>query len=260
MRLRDRVLLLVADDSAGIRTPQSEVLSNEEAIALECAREGAKIVVVAQRHDTAAAIAAAVEAEGGAAHPVNLEGLRLEDFERAVGSAVNKFAKVDLLVNLIGSVDQSNVLDLDVDAFDKNLRENVSGQFLAIKTALPYMIKTGGGAIVLVSSLSALRCGGAGIGYETGKSALLAMTRNVAVAFAPRNIRVNSILPGVLDSAAFRAAAGDRVGAFGARVPMKRLGSPKEFAKAIAFLLSEDASYITGTSLVLDGGFGISIS
>jgi NAD(P)-dependent dehydrogenase (short-subunit alcohol dehydrogenase family) len=259
VRLQSKVLLLVADNTAVGQTSHSGIPSNEAAIALECAREGASIAIAAKNRDAAEALARLVEEQGGKAHAVVLETLRLEDFERAVASAVATFGKVDLLINLIGAVDQSNVLDLSVDAFDKGLHENVEAQFLGIKAVLPQMIKAGGGGIVNISSVSAIRCGGAGIGYETGKAALLAMTRNVAVSAAPMNVRINSILPGVFDSAAFRAAAGDRAEAFGARVPMHRLGSPQEFAKAIVFFLSDDASYITGATLVVDGGLSIPV-
>src|SRR5579862_4050574 len=125
--------------------------------------------------------------------------------------------------------------------------------FLMMRYAVPEIAKAGGGAIVNVSSLAAMRSNSQ-ISYEATKAALLGLSRSAAVSHARDNIRVNTILPGLIDSSMVRRLVGDRESTVAPRIPMRRQGTPWEIANAIVFLLSDDASYITGTELIVDGG------
>ncbi|MGB6563256.1 MAG: SDR family oxidoreductase, partial [Candidatus Binataceae bacterium] len=166
---------------------------------------------------------------------------------------VRAFGKLNLLVNNVGIAIGGRLLETTTEQFDTMSNVNVRGQFLMMKYAVPEMAKAGGGAIVNVSSLAAIRTG-SGLPYETTKAALLGLTRSVAVTHARDKIRVNTILPGLINSSMVRRLVGDREERVAPRIPMRRQGTPWEIAKAIVFLLSDDASYITGTELIVDGG------
>ena len=172
----------------------------------------------------------------------------------AVGAAKTVFGGLHLLVNMVGDPDMKVIDDLEAHEFEGLMRSHLLGNFLLMKASLPAMAEAGGGAIVTISSLSAIRTGGAGLAYETAKAGLLAMTRNVALSAAASGIRVNAVLPGALDSAAFRHFAGPAAEGFAQRVPLGRLGAPADLARAVVFLLSDDAAFITAGGLLVDGG------
>src|SRR5882724_9216515 len=123
---------------------------------------------------------------------------------------------------------------------------NLKSHFLTMRYAVPEIAKAGGGAIVNVSSMAALRSNRM-ISYESTKAALLGLSRSAAIAHARDNTRVNTILPGLINSSMVRRLIGDREAQVAPSIPMRRQGTPWEIAKAIVFLLSDDASYITGT-------------
>ena len=258
MRLKDKILLLLAEDGGDATAGDKKPLSNERALALEAARAGAQIMVAGDNLEACEAIAAAVRSEGGKAGSIHCETENSHSCQNAARETVRRFGSLHLLVSTIANVDGADVLSLSEAQFDQLMTRNVGGTFRAIKATLPSIAKTGG-SIVIVSSLSALRTGGAGIGYETSKAALIAMTRHIALSAAPNHVRVNCVLPGVLDSAAFAALAGDAAVAFAAKVPLGRLGAPEEFARAVIFLRSDDASYVNGTGLIIDGGLGLRV-
>jgi len=146
-------------------------------------------------------------------------------------------------------------------SFDAIFALNVRAAFFVAQACVKKFRERGrGGAIVNISSLNALRSGGgAGVAYETSKTAILGLTRNVAVMAAPLNIRVNAVVPGIIDSTMLRRYVGDAQIDFTARIPAGRMGTPWDVAKATVFLLSDDASYIMGTELVVDGGVAASL-
>ncbi|MGH7863573.1 MAG: SDR family NAD(P)-dependent oxidoreductase, partial [Candidatus Binataceae bacterium] len=148
------------------------------------------------------------------------------------------------------------LLETSTAHFDTMVEVNVRGHFFMMKYAVPEMAKAGGGAIVNVSSLAALRSNQA-ISYETTKAALLGLSRSAANSHARDKVRVNTILPGLINSSMVRRLIGDREAQVAPRIPMRRQGTPWEIASAIVFLLSDDASYITGTELIVDGGLSI---
>jgi NAD(P)-dependent dehydrogenase (short-subunit alcohol dehydrogenase family) len=253
-RLDGKVALIVGGGADGPPN-KGETLSigNGRATAILCAREGAAVMVADRAETLAGETAAAIRAEGGRAASVAADVTREDDCHHACEAAVRAFGKLNLLVNNVGIAIGGRLLETTIEQFDTMTNVNVRGQFLMMKYAVPEIAKAGGGAIVNVSSLAAIRTG-SGLPYETTKAALLGLTRSVAVTHARDKIRVNTILPGLINSSMVRRLVGDREERVAPRIPMRRQGTPWEIAKAIVFLLSDDASYITGTELIVDGG------
>jgi NAD(P)-dependent dehydrogenase (short-subunit alcohol dehydrogenase family) len=253
-RLDGKVALIVGGGADGPPN-KGETLSigNGRATAILCGREGAAVMVADRSQELAGETAAAIRAEGGRADSIGADVSREDDCRHACEAAVRAFGKLNLLVNNVGIALGGRLLETDSEQFNTMMNVNVRGQFWMMKYAVPEIIKAGGGAIVNVSSLAALHSG-SGLPYETTKAALLGLTRSVAVTHARDNVRANTILPGLINSSMVRRLIGDREERVAPRIPMHRQGTPWEIGKTIVFLLSDDASYITGTELVVDGG------
>jgi NAD(P)-dependent dehydrogenase (short-subunit alcohol dehydrogenase family) len=222
------------------------------------ASEGAKVVVgdllEAEGHDVVDAIAKA----GGQARFVKLDVTDEKSWQDAVASAVSAFGKLDILVNNAGISGTFDPDALSVSAWDRLMNVNAKGVFLGMKYAVPALEKAGGGAIVNISSIS----GFAGqdrvhMAYNASKGAVRIMTKSAAVQFGKLGIRVNSVHPGIMPP--MRTSVGSADPAWRERslrhVPLKREGRVEEVAYAVLFLASDEASYITGTELVVDGGY-----
>jgi NAD(P)-dependent dehydrogenase (short-subunit alcohol dehydrogenase family) len=222
------------------------------------AGEGAKVVVgdllEAEGHDVVDAIAKA----GGQARFVKLDVTDEKSWQDAVASAVSTFGKLDILVNNAGISGTFDPDALSVSAWDRLMNVNAKGVFLGMKYAVPALEKAGGGAIVNISSIS----GFAGqdrvhMAYNASKGAVRIMTKSAAVQFGKLGIRVNSVHPGIMPP--MRTSVGSADPAWRERslrhVPLKREGRVEEVAYAVLFLASDEASYITGTELVVDGGY-----
>lgn len=253
--LEGKVALVVgggADGPPG--TGETLPIGNGRAAALACATAGAAVAVADRDLAAAQATADEIRSAGGRAVAVGCDVRSDEQCQAAVAVAVREFGALHLLVNNVGIADMGTVEDVPVPEFDNVLLVNVRGHFSTIKHALPAMVSAGGGAIVTISSLNALRTGGAGVAYDTSKAALLALSRNVMATAAPRGVRVNTVLPGIIDSTMLRRFVGDQQIDFTSRIPLGRLGTPWDVAKAVVFLLSDDASFITGAELMVDGG------
>jgi NAD(P)-dependent dehydrogenase (short-subunit alcohol dehydrogenase family) len=253
-RLEGKVALIVGGGADGPPN-RGETLSigNGRATAILCARESAAVMVADRSEALAAETAQAIRAEGGRADSIAADVTIEADCRRACAACVGAFGRINLLVNNVGIAIGGRLLDTTTEQFDTMTSVNVRGQFLMMRYAVPEIARAGGGAIVNVSSLAAVRSG-SGLAYETTKAALLGMARSAAVTHARDNIRVNTILPGLINSSMVRRLVGDREERVAPRIPMRRQGTPWEIARAIVFLLSDDASYITGTELIVDGG------
>src|SRR6266849_2275942 len=222
------------------------------------AGEGAKVVVgdllEAEGNDVVDAIAKA----GGQARFVKLDVTDEKSWQDAVAAAVSAFGKLDILVNNAGISGTFDPDTLSVSAWDRLMNVNAKGVFLGMKYAVPALEKAGGGAIVNISSIS----GFAGqdrvhMAYNASKGAVRIMTKSAAVQFGKSGIRVNSVHPGIMPP--MRTSVGSADPAWRERslrhVPLKREGRVEEVAYAVLFLASDEASYITGTELVVDGGY-----
>ena len=219
------------------------------------AREGARVVVADQLEAEGKEVAKAI---GDAARFVKLDVTSESEWAAAIAYAEREFGKLDILVNNAG-ISGTYQADLtNTEAWDRVMDINAKGVFLGMKHAQPAMQRAGGGAIVNISSISGF-AGQQGVhmAYNASKGAVRIMTKTAAVQWAGDNIRVNSVHPGFMP--AMRTSVGSANPEWRAKVlravPMKREGRVEEVAHAVLFLASDEASYITGTELVVDGGF-----
>jgi len=244
MRLAGKVAL-VSGAASGMGRSEAEIF----------AREGAKVIVADVLEPEGKQVADKI---GAAARFVKLDVTSETEWDAAVKAAVSAFGKLDVLVNnagISGTYDQDM---LSSAAWDKVMAVNAKGVFLGMKYAIPQMKKAGGGAIVNISSISGfVGQDGVHMAYNASKGAVRIMTKTAAVQFAGDNIRVNSVHPGFMPPMRTSKTSADPTwrAKMLAAVPMKRAGRVEEVAHAVLFLASDEASYITGTELVVDGGY-----
>jgi len=175
---------------------------------------------------------------------------------RAFEVAATQFGRLDALVNNAGIAVFKPILDLSYEDWSRVLAVNLTGPFLCAQAAAPLMRDSGGGAIVNITSISGLRASTLRTAYGTSKAGLAHLTQQQAVELAPLNIRVNAVAPGPVDTAMAKAVhTPDIRAAYHDAIPLNRYGLETELAEAIFFLCSERASYITGQTLAVDGGF-----
>ena len=253
-RLDGKVALIVGGGADGPpRAGEKLSIGNGRATAIVCAREGAKVMVADLQLKLAEETVGAIREERGTAAAVACDVSREEDCRGAIEASINTFGKLNVMVNNVGIGIGSNLLATTTEIFDKMVAVNLRSHFLTMRYAIPEMQKAGGGAIVNISSLAALRSN-RHVSYEATKAAILGLSRSAASSHARDNIRVNTVLPGLINSSMVRRAIGDREEQVAPRIPLHRQGTPWEVANAVVFLLSDDASYITGTELIVDGG------
>ena len=221
------------------------------------AREGAKVAIGDILEDQGRQVEAEIVEAGGEAMFVNLNVADEASWESAVGAIAARFGKLDVLVNNAGISGSGETDFRSTDAWDRLMNINARGVFLGIKHAIPEMQRAGGGAIVNISSISGI-VGQESVhpGYNASKGAVRLLTKSAAVQHAGDHIRVNSVHPGMMPPMLTSFQRGDaRRERLVNDVPMAREGRPIEVANAVLFLASDEASYITGTELIVDGGF-----
>lgn len=231
-----------------------------KATALRLAAEGAAVCGTANRNAAGGeATAREITEAGGKAIFVQADVSMAADCERVVAETLKAFGRVDVLVNNAGITKGAPLEKFDEALFDEVLATNLKGAFLMSRAVVPDMLSRGAGSVVNVASVHAVATYGVFAVYSASKAGLCGLTRGLAVEFASRGIRFNAVLPGntdtsihprsnqVVDRAAWRPRPLDGL-------PIKRAGTPDEVAAAIAFLASDEASYITGATLVVDGG------
>ena len=178
------------------------------------------------------------------------------DWERVLQRAVDDYGTVDVLVNNAGILGSGkNVHEEDLSGWDQVLDVNLKGVFLGMRAVLPAMLQAGAGSIVNTSSMWGLVAAHDFAAYHASKGAVTVLTKNAAVTYASRGIRVNSIHPGMIDTPMNSTMPGDAAQWILDRIPLARAGRPSEIAEAAVFLASDEASYITGVSLPVDGGY-----
>ena len=259
-RLEGKVLLIAGGGADGPPNKGEPLaIGNGRAIAMLCAREGARVMVTDRSLESARQTAAAIVAEGGEAHALAADVSDEQACIASVAETVSRLGALHLMVNNVGIVYPVDDFSLDTADYDHIMSINLRGHFLMLKYSIPEIIKAGGGAIVLNSSMGAIRGGGAT--YGPSKAAINSMVRGVAVRYARDGVRCNAVMPGLINSTLARRTGGEgRDAAVAPLIPMGRQGTPWEVAHAVLFLLSEEASYITGTELLVDGGFCASVN
>ena len=221
------------------------------------AREGAKVVIADILEDEGRQVEAEIAESGGDAVFARLDVTSEDDWQAAVDTAVSRYGKLDILVNNAGIGRGVGSDRLSVEDWDALMNINAKGVFLGMKYAILEMQNTGGGSIVNISSISGI-VGQKQVhmGYNASKGAVRLVTKSAAVQYAQDGIRVNSVHPGLMPPMLTSAANTPGVRSeMLAGVPMGRPGRREEVGNAVLFLASDEASYITGAELVVDGGW-----
>lgn len=225
------------------------------------AGEGAEVVVGARRLAELDRLVDEIEAAGGTA--VALSGdVCDEGYARAlVERAESTFGGLDIAFNNAGTLGEMGpTTEVSAASFADTLTTNLIGAFLAVKYQVPAMLKRGAGSIIFTSSIAGHTVGFPGVAsYCASKSGLIGLTQSLAAEFGPQNIRVNAILPGAVDTPLYRQmnATAEAQNFVAGLHALKRVSSPEELARSVLYLASEDASFMTGAALVVDGGTSI---
>jgi NAD(P)-dependent dehydrogenase (short-subunit alcohol dehydrogenase family) len=253
MRLKDKVAI-VTGATSGIG----------RAAAVLFAQEGAKVVSVGRREALGQEVVEGIKAAGGEAIFVKADVSKVDDIKSMVHRTVQTYGRIDILFNNAGILPDAakkGVTDLSEEVWDEVMDINVKGIYLTSKYAIPEMIKAGGGAIVNTSSTVGHIAMKNRSVYTTSKGAVTLLTKSMALDYAPYNIRVNCVCPALVETEIATeflkmARKDEKVwGEIMSKIPLGRVGTPEDVAYAALFLASDESSWITGSSLMVDGGY-----
>lgn len=250
MKLKDRVAIVTGSGN-GIGC----------AIALEMAREGAKVVVSDIVEDCGMDTVEMIKREGGEAIFVMADMGNEADIDKLVTKTVDTFGRVDILVNNAGiSGGLAFLTDITADDWDQLMAVNLKGPFLASKRVFPEMAKNGKGNIINIASMASTAAGRGGLPYTASKHGLLGFTKQLSMMVGQAGIRVNAVLPGPIDTAMIQRVLAVPEHPVSMKIkasPSARAGKAEEVAKVVAFLASDDSSYVHGAAFEVDGGYTI---
>lgn len=230
------------------------------AAALLFARAGAAVMIADIDDPRGESVVQEIHAFGGEGIYVHCDVTKAEDCQRTVQKTIKTFGGVDILFNNAGIVRRASVIDTTEEQWERVMAVNVKSVFLMSKFTIPHMIQAGGGVILNTSSGWGLVGGRNAVSYCASKAAVVNMTKAMALDHGAQNIRVNCICPGDTDTPMLRVEArqlGENEKTFlddAADRPLQRIGTPQDIAQAALYLCSDDASYVTGSTLVVDGG------
>jgi NAD(P)-dependent dehydrogenase (short-subunit alcohol dehydrogenase family) len=230
------------------------------AIALLFAQEGAAVAVADLDEAGGEEVVQAITVRGGQAIFILCNVAQELDCQRAISLAVDELDGLDILVNNAGIIRRTTVLDTTEEDWDQVMAVNVKSVYLLSRFAIPAMVRAGGGAIINMGSGWGLTGGRSAAAYCASKGAVVQLTRAMAIDHGPHNVRVNCVCPGdtdtpmLADEAEQLGEPRERFMAQAADRPLGRVGTPEEIARAVLYLASEEASFITGAVLVVDGG------
>lgn len=238
---------------------------NGKATAVLLARQGAKVYGTDIREEAVAETRSIVRQEGGACETRASDMTNPADVAASVADCVARFGRIDILVNNVGGSAPGNAMTMSEEVWDTQMAHNLKTMFLATKHVLAVMEPQGSGAIVNLASIAALRMSAdrPHVAYSTAKCGILAFTKSTAMSFAKKGIRCNTVVPGLMhtplvEHRLVKQLSPDDAAALIAKrhasVPMGRMGDAWDVAHAILFLVSDEARYITGTEIVVDGG------
>ena len=244
MRLKDKVAI-VTGGSRGIGYATVDAFL----------REGAKVILCASREETANKAVVSLKEKYSDAI---VEGIwpnlsDLDDVKKAFDEIGNKYGTIDILVNNAGVSEKTPFVDYTEELFDRVMDLNIKGVFTASKAAVNWMLKAGKGVILSTSSMVSRDAQPSGFTYPTSKFAVNGLTVSLARELGPKGIRVNAVAPGITETDMMKAVPKEVIEPMIARIPLRRLGRPEDIANACVFLASDEASYITGVVLSVDG-------
>jgi len=255
-RLKDKVAVVTGAGSSG------PGWGNGKATAVLFAREGAKVFAVDINIDAVKETKEIIDQEGGECTVHRADVSKSEEVKDLVEQCIETYGRIDILHNNVGIGAMGGPVETSEEDWDRVNEVNVKGVFLTCKYVLPYMEKQGGGVIVNISSLASVcEAGVTFVSYTASKAAINQLTKSVAVQYAKKNIRANCVIPGLLDTPMivepYKARYGDvdkmrEIRA--AQCPMGRMGDAWDTAHAALFLASDEAKFITGTHIIVDGG------
>ena len=228
------------------------------AVCLELAKGGANVVLCYAGNESAANDAvAACEALGAKALAVRCDVADAGEVKALVDTAVKAFGRVDILVNNAGITRDGRLLTMREKDFDAVVATNLRGTFLCMKAVARPMMRQRYGRIVNLSSVVGLRGNAGQVNYAASKAGVVGMTKSLAKELASRNVTVNAVAPGFIETDMTAAMPESAKTATLAAIPMQRLGAAEDVARAVAFLVSDEAAYITGQVLAIDGGMSM---
>ena len=245
MRLENKVAL-ISGGARGMGAVEAKLF----------AKEGAKVIIGDMLEDEGRKVEAEINEAGGVCVFVTLDVSDEDAWRKAVDEAVSRYGKLDILVNNAGIYRAHNVEETTADEWDHVMDINAKGVFLGTKHAIPAMREAGGGSIVNISSVAGLTGSMVTSAYNASKGAVRLLTKSTAIQYASDGIRANSVHPGTIETPmtegflADDAARQDRMD----RTPIGRLGRPEDVAYGALYLASDEASFVTGSELVIDGG------
>jgi 3-oxoacyl-[acyl-carrier protein] reductase len=239
-------------DKVAIVTGASQGIGRDTALAL--AEAGAKVAVAARNEEKLAALVKDVLAAGGEAFAVKMDVADADQIKAGFKQILGKFGRLDILVNNAAITRDGLALRMKQDDWDAVIRTNLTGAHLCIQQALYTMMRARAGRIINISSIVA-QMGNAGqANYVAAKAGLIGLTKAIAMEIASRNITVNAVAPGFVETPMTDVLAAEVKESLKTRIPLGRMGSPRDVAAAIVFLASDEAGYITGHVLDVNGG------
>ena len=217
--------------------------------------EGATVVLTASRKETAEKAVTQVKES---CPDTKVEGIwpdlsSLESVKESFAKIHEKYGRIDILVNNAGMSDSAPFTNYTEDLFEKVMDLNVKGVFHASRAVVDYMVEQGSGVILSTSSMVSISGQAAGVAYPTSKFAVNGFTISLARELGPKGIRVNAVAPGITETDMMKAVPKEVIDPLIAQIPLRRLGQPEDIANAFTFLASDEASYITGVILSVDG-------
>ena len=264
LSLKHKVAFISGAGSVG-DDADAKVWGNGKATAVLLARQGAKIYGVDLRKEAADVTKAIIEKEGGICISRGIDMREAKDVEAAVADCLDRFGRIDILVNNVGGSAPGDAVTMSEEVWDAQIEHNLKTAFLACKFVLPIMEKQGQGAIINLASVAGLRMtpDRAHIAYSTTKLGILAFSKSTAISFAKKGIRCNTVIPGLMHTALVEHRLAKTIGANdlkglidkrNAQCPTGKMGDAWDIAHAVLFLASDEARYITGAEILVDGG------
>jgi len=264
-RLKDKVALVLGAGTVGTGAG----MGNGRAICLVFAREGARLAGVDVREAAAAQTATLVAEQGGTMRALAADVTNERELQRVVDETLSAFGRIDILVNNVGGSIAGGPEDITPEAWHAQFHHNLHYVHLSTRIVAPLMVRQGGGAIVNISSIAGLRhLGNELAAYAASKAGLQHFSRVCAVHYAPHQVRVNTVIPGLMftplvtERLAAQQAGGDAEALIArrhARPPLGRMGDAWDVAHAALYLASDEAKYVTGAEIVVDGGLSATV-